>query len=82
MSGENNKRRSTLADALDATEWDYKPGEDPNLLLRPIGMVFGDLPWEVESQYLGPAPIAEPEVEPESDPVNDAETQPIDPSIK
>lgn len=82
MSGEKKKRRSTLADALDATEWDYKPGKDPKLLLRPIGKVFGDLPWEVQPQYLGPAPIADPEAEPESDPVNDAETQPIEPVEK
>ena len=79
MSGKNNKRRSTLADALDATEWDYRPGKDPNLLLRPIGTVFGDLPWEVQSQYLGPAPIAEPEGGTESKPGKDAETQPIEP---
>jgi len=79
MSGDNKKRRSTLADALDATEWDYKPGKDPKLLLRPIGTVFGDLPWEVQSQYLGPAPIAEPEVETESETGQDALTQPIEP---
>jgi len=82
MSGEKKKRRSTLADALDATEWDYKPGKDPKLLLRPIGMVFGDLPWEVQPQYLGPAPIAEPEGETESEAGKDAETQPIDPLKK
>ncbi len=40
MSGKHKKHRSTLADALDAMEWDYKPGEDPKLLLRPVGMVF------------------------------------------
>ena len=79
MSGREKKLRSTLADALDATEWDYTPGRDPKLLLRPIGTVFGDLPWEVQSQYLGPAPIAEPEVEAESDIVKDTETQPIEP---
>ena len=82
MSGENKKRRSTLADALDATEWDYKPGQDPKLLLRPIGTVFGDLPWEVQPQYLGPAPIAEPDVETESETVQDAQTQPIEPLKK
>lgn len=79
MSGKNKKHRSTLADALDAMEWDYKPGEDPKLLLRPAGMVFSELPWEVQPQYLGPAPIAESEVETESDAVKDAETQPIEP---
>lgn len=79
MSGKGKKRRSTLADALDATEWDYTPGKDPKLLLRPIGTVFGDLPWEVESQYLGPAPIAEPEVGSANDTVEDSDTQPIEP---
>ena len=79
MSGKDTKRRSTLADALDATEWDYQPGKDPKLLLRPVGMVFSELPWEVQPQYLGPAPIAESEVETESDAVKDAETQPIEP---
>ncbi len=79
MSGKDKKRRSTLADALDATEWDYKPGKDRKLLLEPAGLVFGNLPWEVEPQYLGPAPIAESEVETESDAVSDAETQPIEP---
>jgi hypothetical protein len=78
MSGEDKKRRSTLADALDATEWDYKPGKDPNLLLRPVGAVFGDLPWEYEPQYLGPAPISESEVESESDAAKDTETRPIE----
>jgi len=79
MSGKKIRRRSTLADALDATKWDYKPGKDRKLLLEPVGMVFGDLPWEVQPQYLGPAPIAEPETETESDTVTDSDTQPIDP---
>ena len=79
MSGKKMRRRSTLADALDATKWDYKPDKDRKLLLEPVGMVFGDLPWEVESQYLGPAPIAEPEAETESDAVTDSDTQPIGP---
>lgn len=88
MSGKNKKHRSTLADALDAMEWDYKPGEDPKLLLRPVGMVFSELPWEVQPQYLGPAPIAEPGTEPEpeaeveTDPDEDADTQPIKPIKK
>ena len=79
MSGKKIGRRSTLADALDATKWDYKPGKDRELLLEPVGMVFGDLPWEVQPQYLGPAPIAEPEAETESDAVTDSDTQPIGP---
>ena len=79
MSGKDKKRRSTLADALDATKWDYKPGKDRKLLLEPVGLVFGNLPWEVQPQYLGPGPIAEPEAETESDAVKDAETQPIEP---
>ena len=79
MSGKDKKRRSTLADALDATKWDYKPGKDRKLLLEPVGFVFGNLPWEVQPQYLGPAPIAETEAETESDAVTDADTQPIEP---
>lgn len=79
MSGKEKKRRSTLADALDATKWDYKPGKDRKLLLEPVGLVFGDLPWEVQPQYLGPAPIAEPETETVSDTVEDADTQPVEP---
>lgn len=82
MSGKEKKCRSTLADALDATKWDYKPGKDRKLLLEPVGLVFGNLPWEVQSQYLGPAPVVEPEAETESDAVTEAETQPIDPSMK
>jgi len=81
MSGKKKDRKSTLADALDATEWDFKPGKGRKLLLRPVGSVFGEVPWEVEPQYLGPAPI--PEIEPEtvteSDPDDDADTQPIKP---
>jgi len=79
MSDEKKKRRSTLADAIDATEWDFKPGKDRKILLRPVGAVFSDVPWEVESQYLGPAPIAEPATETESDTDDDADTQPIKP---
>ena len=83
MSDEKKQRRSTLADAIDATEWDFKPGKDRKILLKPVGTVFGEVPWEVEPQYLGPAPIAEPELEPEpeaeveTDPDDDADTQPI-----
>jgi len=83
MSGKEKKRRSTLADALDATKWDYKPGKDRKLLLEPVGLVFGDLPWEVQPQYLGPAPIAEPEIGIDGDNntanEDDADTQPIEP---
>jgi hypothetical protein len=83
MSDKKKGRRSTLADALDATEWDFKPGKDRKVLLRPVGSVFGEVPWEVQPQYLGPAPIAEPEPEPETEvetnPDDDADTQPIEP---
>jgi len=82
MSDEKKKRRSTLADALDATEWDFKPGKGGKILLRPAGAVFGEVPWEVQSQYLGPAPVAElePEIEGDTEPDDDeADTQPIKP---
>jgi len=79
MSGKDKKRRSTLADALDATKWDYKPGKDRKLLLEPVGLVFGNLPWEVQPQYLGPAPVAEPESGTASDTLEDTDTQPIEP---
>jgi len=84
MSDKKKGRRSTLADALDATTWDYKPGKDRKILLQPVGSVFGDLPWEVQPQYLGPAPIPEPVPEPESDTDtdDDVDTQPIEPLKK
>ena len=80
MSDEKKKRRSTLADDIDATEWDFKPGKDRKILLKPVGAVFGDVPWEVEPQYLGPAPVAdvEPETSTEGDLDNAADTQPLD----
>jgi hypothetical protein len=78
MSDEKKDRRSTLADALDATEWDFKPGKDRKLLLRPVGSVFGEVPWEVQPQYLGPAPIAETETDTDTESgVDDADTQPV-----
>jgi hypothetical protein len=79
MSEKKKGRRSTLADALDATKWDFKPGKDREILLRPVGTVFGEVPWEVQPQYLGPAPIPEPEPESENDTDEDADTQPIEP---
>ena len=86
MSDKKKDRKSTLADAIDATEWDFKPGKDRKILLKPAGTVFGEVPWEVESQYLGPAPITEfepePEAEDETDPDDDADTQPIEPIKK
>jgi hypothetical protein len=88
MSDKKKDRRSTLADALDATHWDHKPGKDRKILLRPIGSVFGELPWEIQPQYLGPAPVAdskpgpEPESEAESDTDDGADTQPIKPLKK
>jgi len=83
MSDEKKKRRSTLADAIDATEWDFKPGKDRKNLLKPVGAMFSDVPWEVEPQYLGPAPIAEPATEAENEVEDDdADTQPIEPMNK
>jgi hypothetical protein len=86
MSDKKKDRPSTLADALDATKWDHKPGKDGKILLRPIGSVFGELPWEVQPQYLGPAPIAEPgtetEAEDDIDIDDDTDTQPIEPLKK
>jgi hypothetical protein len=81
MSDKKKKRRSTLADAIDATEWDFTPGKDRKILLKPAGAVFGDVPWEVEPQYLGPAPIAEveAEIEAENGTDDDADTQPLEP---
>lgn len=81
MSNEKKKGRSTLADAIDATEWDFKPGKDRKILLRPVGEMFGEVPWEVQPQYLGPAPIAESETEtePENEIDDDADTQPLEP---
>ena len=88
MSDEKKGRKATLADAIDATEWDFKPGKDRKILLRPAGTVFGEVPWEVEPQYLGPVPIAEfdteseaeADTEPENGPEDDdADTQPIKP---
>ena len=85
MSDKKWGRRSTLADDLDATRWDYVPGKDGKLLLRPVGWVFAELPWEVEPQYLGPAPIPEPEAGDETDDatdaddVDDVDTQPLAP---
>ena len=80
MSDKNDRQRrgSTLADDLDATKWDFQPGKDKKILLRPVGSVFSDLPWEIQPQYLGPTPAAEtePEPEPETDSNDDADTQP------
>jgi hypothetical protein len=77
MSSKKNNRCATLADALDLTQWDYRPGKDRKLLLRPVGSVFADLPWEIRPQYLGPAPVAELETENDTD--DGADTQPIEP---
>jgi hypothetical protein len=83
MSDKKEDGKSTLADAIDATEWDFKPGKDRKILLKPVGTVFGEVPWEIEPQYLGPAPISEPESnsepEAETDSDDDADTQPIEP---
>jgi hypothetical protein len=77
MSANEKDDCLTLADALDATRWDYHPGADRKMLLRPVGKVFANFPWEVRPQYLGPVPIAEPEIENGTD--DDTDTQPIEP---
>jgi hypothetical protein len=88
MNDKKKDRRSTLADALDATQWDFKPGKDRKILLRPVGSVFAELPWEIQPQYLGPSPVAdpEPELKPESEAESDtddgADTQPLEPLKK
>ena len=81
MGGKKKGRRGTLADELDATRWDFQPGKDGKILLRPVGSVFGDVPWEIEPQYLGPAPVQEQETDDEGDAEDneDADTQPIEP---
>jgi hypothetical protein len=84
MGEKNRPRRATLADELDATRWDFQPGKDKAILLRPVGTVFENVPWEIEPQYLGPAPIAEPEVESDSETDDDdsVDTQPLEPIEK
>lgn len=85
MGGKKKPRRATLADELDATSWDFQPGKDKQILLRPAGSVFKNVPWEIEPQYLGPAPIAEIDVEEDvendtdTDTDDDVDTQPIEP---
>ncbi|MEJ2582678.1 MAG: hypothetical protein P8127_13735 [Acidobacteriota bacterium] len=59
MSRKNPDILSTLADALDVTCWDYSPGRDGTVLLRPAGSVFAELPWEVQPQHLGSAPAGD-----------------------
>ena len=75
MSGKDDRkgRGSTLADDLDATSWDVQPGKDKKILLRPVGSVFSNLPWEIEPQYLGPAPVQEAESEAGKDAVDTPE---------
>mgnify|MGYP006974250291 CR=1 FL=1 len=72
--------RSSLADALDLTRWDFNPSEDQKVLLQPVGSVFAELPWEISPQYLGPAPVADGDEEPsDAEERNNADTQPIPP---
>jgi hypothetical protein len=47
----------SLADLLDETRWECSLTRDRRVLLSPVGTVFSNLPWEVQPQYLGPAPI-------------------------
>ena len=77
MGGKKRRRRVTLADALDLTRWDFKPGADRKVLFEPVGTVFADLPWEIRPQYLGPAPIRETKVEDHVDD-DEVDTQPIE----
>ena len=83
MGDKKKPRRVTLADELDATCWDFQPGQDKQVLLRPVGSVLKNVPWDIEPQYLGPAPIAEIEieedVETDTDTDDDVDTQPIEP---
>jgi hypothetical protein len=81
MGNKRTDSRSTLANALDLTRWDFNPGEDRKILLQPVGAVFADLPWEVRPQYLGPAPISEDDGEngDGTDNSEDTDTQPIPP---
>jgi hypothetical protein len=71
MSAERRKPSLTLADALDATRWDHWSEADRMALLRPVGKVFEEIPWEIRPSYLGPAPIEEPETE--GGPMNDSD---------
>jgi hypothetical protein len=81
MSADNKEDAPTLAEALDATEWDFVSEPERKLLLRPVGSIFENLPWEVRPQYLGPAPVGEAEVEnePETDSDDGSDTQPVKP---
>ena len=87
MVDEKKSRRATLADELDATHWDFQPGKDKQILLKPVGTVFKDVPWEIEPQYLGPSPFADLDTEEEvesdgDDDENTADTQPLEPIEK
>ena len=79
MNRKKDKRRATLADALDLTKWDFAPGQDRKVLLKPVGSVFSSLPWEIRPQYLGPAPITDVEPENEQATESDVDTQPLEP---
>ena len=67
MSTEKKDKRPSLAEALDATQWDFVPDPERKMLLHPVGSIFENLPWEVHPQYLGPAPIEETETEDQAD---------------
>ncbi|MEJ2188868.1 MAG: hypothetical protein P8Y93_05510 [Acidobacteriota bacterium] len=53
-------RPDSLAAVLNGTSWDYSPGQDRTFLLRPVGRIFEDVPWEVHTWYLGPEPNPAP----------------------
>ena len=81
MSAQKKDTAPTLAEALDATEWDFVPEPEQKMLLRPVGSIFENLPWEARPQHLGPAPAVEAQIdnEPETDSDDDSDTQPVKP---
>jgi hypothetical protein len=80
MANHKTGSRSTLADALDLTRWDFNPSEDQKVLLQPVGSVFAELPWEILPQYLGPAPVSDADqVNGDAEERSNADTQPIPP---
>ena len=63
MTTEKENNGPTLAEALDATQWDFVPDPERKMLLRPVGSIFENLPWEADPQYLGPVPLDTGEIE-------------------
>ena len=67
MSADKKGEAPTIAEALDATRWDFVPEPERKMLLRPVGSIFENLPWEARSQHLGPAPIEETDTDDRAD---------------